>query len=203
MQKENVVICPPCGENIGLPTKEGQNWKKALWPLLPRLTAVLPPQGREMNRAFTLIELLVVVLIIGILAAVAVPQYQKAVFKSRVTEAKVLLKTMVDAGDLWLLKTGENILPPMDKLDVEIPAETANWAFEFNESDGNGISASASYLPNNFGNFVIGYTSAKMTTDDFAGKWWCSSNDEQGNKTCQNVLGGTLIDGYDDIYELP
>ncbi len=158
-QDSQVVICPPCGENVGLPTKRGAN-KKNLF--LPRLTAVLPPQGREMKytrmtsfmipphpvphdfiarsvtpqcfsagysgrTGFTLIELLVVVLIIGILAAVALPQYQKAVKRAQGREVIVAINALDKALAMYALTHGDTCGQDIghchqwEGLDIEIP----------------------------------------------------------------------------------
>ena len=72
------------------------------------------------KQAFTLIELLVVVLIIGILAAVALPQYQKAVVKSRVSAILPLLQTIVTAQEAYYLAYGDYGYP--SSLDIDMPS---------------------------------------------------------------------------------
>ena len=76
--------------------------------------------GRLDVKAFTLIELLVVVLIIGILAAVALPQYQKVVEKSKATQARVAINSIVQAQEEYRMANGEYAQHFSD-LSVEIP----------------------------------------------------------------------------------
>ena len=71
------------------------------------------------NKAFTLIELLVVVLIIGILTAIAVPQYRKAVDKAQITKIMPLVDAILKGQEMYFLTHGEYAFD-LSELDIDV-----------------------------------------------------------------------------------
>lgn len=98
-----------------------------------------------MNQGFTLIELLVVVLLIGILSAIALPQYELAVEKSRAAEVFVVSKAIMDAVQRYEqanpndTPTSFNQLVDVDLKNGEISGNmfrTKNFLYQLTSSNG-------------------------------------------------------------------
>ncbi len=104
-----------------------------------------------MKKGFTLIELLVVVLIIGILSAIALPQYTQAVEKSRAAEALTNIGSFKRAVDIWKLgnpgkrRTFSGTSSGAGQLDIGVPDDwiignpslrscSKNFCYEINTS---------------------------------------------------------------------
>ena len=131
-----------------------------------------------MKTGFTLIELLVVVLIIGILSAVALPQYQKAVMKSRFASLKPIAKAVKDAQEFYFEEHGyyadESALPD---LAIDIPEEVD---VEIGEVDGH------DYVRVNHDKLNNSYTMYLAHSENFANNIYCEalSTDEQAKSLC-------------------
>ncbi len=82
-------------------------------------------RGKQTHRGFTLIELLVVVLLIGILTAVAVPQYKIAVTKSQVSSILPIGKALVQAQYAYYMSNG-NYLNNATNLDISLEGVCQN-----------------------------------------------------------------------------
>jgi len=138
------------------------------------------------NKAFTLIELLVVVLIIGILAAIAVPKYQYAVLKTKYNNLKSTVNSLHRSTQAYMLATG-NYPSSEEDLDITIPykcalASTSEHVYCLLED------SSMGYLIYNSGSrycIVYGGTSLQhklcqeetgLTQDQAGGSWYYYPN---------------------------
>ena len=120
MQRENG------NKNVGqaMPDSKGNSfWKNEIRLIIRQAE---PDLRVTTTNGFTLIELLVVVLIIGILAAVALPQYQKAVKKARGIEAITTLRSIVQAELVYHMSAGEFT---SDLEELPITVNDANYRY--------------------------------------------------------------------------
>lgn len=152
------------------------------------------------TKGFTLIELLVVVLIIGVLSAVALPQYTTAIEKSRASEALTLSGALRYAAERYYLQ--KDVWPTqadLKKLDIELPQNA--------KCGGYGGKNFCLTVSSNGGTFVINatrtvapvYTIETSTSDGV--NWFrkCKYGaDDESAKFCYAIAGSKKLadDGF-------
>ena len=173
-----------------------------------------------MTQGFTLIELLVVVLIIGILAAVALPQYQVAVAKSRLAGVIPNVRALKNAEEEYFMANGVYLNDTFDELSIDLAGFSkiglgnltdGKTGYDALSMGSSGRKDVIGYIRD--GSQVINSYGIYLDYSDKPGKTYCGakSDNETANKVCKSLGGtsytaGKCTDSFStacNLYELP
>lgn len=156
------------------------------------------------NNGFTLIELLVIVLIIGILAAVALPQYQRAVDKSRLVQLITYADAIQKAEEIYYLANGI-YTNTLDELDIDLSNKPTEVKIILHTNDtayANAVWVRDSRIPKLAIVFYFSHASYSPDGSYFNESndkncWW---EDEKAKGLCQTI--GKYVTGDPRLYKI-
>ena len=104
------------------------------------------PRVRRRMRGVTLMELMIVVVIVGVLAAIAVPSYQRYTLRAQRTEAKSALLQLAANQERYYTQNGNSFTTVLADLNVEATTENGRYTISVDAADATTFTARAAAI---------------------------------------------------------